>query len=470
MNIKKAKHIHFTGIKGVGMTSLALCAQDLGIKVTGSDVEEEFVTDEILKKRGIEWAIGFDARNLNEKPDLVVITGAHGGLENSEIKVALKRKIPVLTHAEALAEFAKEKELITVCGVGGKTTTAGMLATLLDTAFLNPSYAIGVGNIFPLGFPGKFDTKGKHFICESDEYAVSPGIDNRPRFNFLSPKIIIVTNIEHDHPDIYPTIADTKRAFSDYFAKVPKDGRLIANIDNEFVKELVKDAKVPVITYGFDKNADFQIKNLEFREGQTVFGLKIKKDKTEVAEIILNVPGEFNARNATGALVVGRFLGLNDDLIKRGLHRFLGSRRRFEKVRQIGGTSYYDDYAHHPAEIAATLAAAKAWFPKRRIVALFQPHTFSRTKALFQGFAKSFKTADVVALMDIYASAREKPDGETTSEMLAKATKKHAKSVFYTGNHKNTLKWTESHIKRGDVVITMGAGDIFYLYKELGVS
>ena len=205
MNIKNAKHVHFTGIKGVGMTSLALCCQDLGIKITGSDVEEEFVTDETLKNRGLPWKIGFKKENLNPKPDLLVFTGAHGGLNNPEVLVAKELGIPVISHAEALGQLAEGKKTIAVCGVGGKTTTCAMIATILEYAGLNPSYAIGVGNIPSTGTPGKYSKEGGYFICEADEYAISPGVDNRPKFSLLSPEYLVITNIKHDHPDIYKT-------------------------------------------------------------------------------------------------------------------------------------------------------------------------------------------------------------------------------------------------------------------------
>lgn len=465
MNLKAIKHIHFTGIKGVGMTSFALCAQDAGIKVTGSDVEEVFVTDEILKKRGIKWQVGFSSKNLSPKPDLVITTGAHGGFQNPEVLAAQKLGVPVIPQGKAYNLFTENKDLIAVCGVGGKSTTAAMVATILDKVGAHPSFAIGVGNIPSLGTPGRYNPNSSVFICEADEFAVLPGVDNTPKFMSLNPKIIVVTNIEHDHPDIYPTLKDTKKAFKDFFKKVPAGGLLVANIDNKNISDIISGLKVPIQTYGSYATPDWQIKDIHFEEEKTLYSIKAANGKT--VKIILRVPGEFNTYNATAAFAVCRYLGVPEKFIVKGLYEFRGSQRRFEKVAEVNGILVYDDYAHHPTEIKATLEAARQWFPKRRIIAVFQPHTYSRTKALFSEFAKSFKDADVVALMDIYSSARETDTLDVSSQKLARETAKYHRNVHYTGNHTGTLEFLTKTAKKGDVIITMGAGNIFYIHEEL---
>ena len=465
--IKDLKHIHFTGIKGVGMTSLALCLQDLGIQISGSDIPEVFVTDEILAKRKINWKAGFGKQNLKPRPDLVITTGAHGGLNNPEVIAAKKMGIPVLTHAEALGRITKGKDTIAVCGVGGKTTTSSMIATLLDYGGLNPSFAIGVGNIFPLGVPARFDKMGNNFICEADEYANSFGVDNRPRFSYLTPKILIVTNIEHDHPDLYPSLEETKKTFHEFFLKVGKDGLLIACLDNLNVSQTIRGLGVPVATYGFNEKADWQIKDVYFKEAKTHFSLIARQENKRYEDLVLNIPGRFNTQNATAAFIAGRFLGLQEDPLRKGLEKYLGCRRRFEKIGEIDGVSIYDDYAHHPKELKALLLAAKEWFGDRRVVALFQPHTYSRTKALFNDFSRSFGDADVIAFMDIYASAREKPDLGVNSKKLAQEVKKYQRHVYYTAGQKETVSWIKREVRVGDVLITLGAGDIFHLHKNL---
>lgn len=448
------------------MTSLALCAQDAGIKVTGSDIAEVFVTDEILKERKILWRTGFDPKNIPPDTDLVITTGAHGGLTNLEVISAQKRGIPVITHAEGLKLFAQGKETLATCGVGGKTTVSAMIVSLLSSASQNPSYAIGVGKIFPLGMPGKYSLQSPTFICEADEFAVSPGVNNAPRFSFLNPKVIVVTNIEHDHPDIYPTIEDTKKTFLEFFNKIPQDGLLVASIDNQNVKELIKSVSVPVTTYGFDLDSDWVITDLGLQEGLSNFRLK-NKDGDEYT-LKLKVYGDYNLRNATAAFVVGQFLGLSSDDCISGIESFAGSQRRFEKVGQTkGGVLIFDDYAHHPKEIISVLGAAKKLYPEKRLVALFQPHTYSRTKCLFSEFALAFGTADLVGIMDIYSSAREVKDPKVSAKGLAKEIGKYHPKSFYTGGHTETLKWLEGNLQKGDLLVTMGAGNIFYLLPEV---
>lgn len=460
--IFSANHIHFVGIKGVGMTALALCAQDLGIKVTGSDTEEIFVTDETLKKRGITWVTGFNPVNV-EGADLVITTGAHGGLNNPEVVAARNKGIPVLTHAEALGEFAKGKDLVTVAGVGGKTTIASMVATLLDSAGKHPSFAVGVGNITALGVPGKYDKEGKEFVTEADEFAISPGIDNRPRFIYQNPKVLIIPNIEHDHPDIYPTFEDTKRVFLELINRVPQDGLLIACIDNENVRTLIKQTTVPTITYGFSEQADYTAEKLKVGSGKLDFEVGSNK-------YTLNVPGKFNVLNATATIAIGEFLGLTGSDLVSGIKAYTGCKRRIEKVGEARGVTLWDDYAHHPKEIKAVLAALADWYPDRPLVAVFQPHTYSRTKALFEEFAQSFGSANKVLIMDIYSSAREADTLEVDSEKLAGEIKKYHTDTNYTGNHANTISFLAKNLPENAVIVTLGAGDVFHIHHNLLIT
>lgn len=424
MQIKSAKHVHFTGIKGVGMTSLALCCQDLGIKITGSDTEEEFVTDETLIKRGVTWKIGFKREHLDPKPDLLVFTGAHGGFNNPEVLAAKALGIPAISHAEALGQLADGKKTIAVCGVGGKTTTCAMIATILEYAGLSPSYAIGVGNIPTTRAPGKYNKESEYFICEADEFAISPGVDNRPRFSLLSPKFLIVTNIRYDHPDIYKTSEEFEKVFSEFINKVLSTGGIV----------------------------------IQDSSGNLPAGFK------------LNVPGIFNLQNADNAFALCKKIGISDEKIIAGLQKYTGCKRRFEKVSDKNGVLFYDDYAHHPLQIQETLKAAKEWFPGRRIVALFQPHTYSRTKALFSEFVNSFNDADFVGITDIFASARETEDPTISAEKLVVEVKKHhpkPENVQYAGNWIEAVYCMVKTLKTGDIFITLGAGDVYKIHKMI---
>ena len=464
IKLEEIKKIHFTGIKGVGMTALALCTRDLGIRISGSDIEEKFVTDETLKQAKISWKTGFKKENVG-KPDLLIYTCAHQGEENPEVLYAKARRIPVLSHAEALGLFMEEKKGISVCGVGGKTTTSSIIATVLDKTGLNPSFAIGVGSINPLGGPGKYNKKGKYFVAEADEYITSPK-DQKPRFMHQDPKIVVITNIELDHPDVYKNIEQTIDAFKKFLEKLPEDGLLVCCIDNDNVKKLLQLIKVPYQTYGFSPLADWQIMKVSWLPGKITFSVKHKE--VEMGDLMVNIPGRFNILNATAACVVGNFLGLGFSQLKQGLRAFKGTKRRFEFIKNIDGISLYDDYAHHPIEIRATLQAAKKWFSGRRIIAIFQPHTYSRTKVLLDEFAKSFNVADLVIITDIYASAREKKeDFDITSKDLAEEIKKHHANVLYLSGENQVVEFLKENARKNDVIFTLGAGDIFLWHDKI---
>lgn len=470
-----AHHIHFVGIKGVGMTALALCAKDLGIKVTGSDLEEVFVTDETLKKHGMLWVTGFNPVNIEADVDLVITTGAHGGLNNPEVVAAREKGIPVMTHAEALGEFARGKDLITVAGVGGKTTIASMVSTLLSVVGRHPSFAVGVGDITALGTPGKFDKEGSEFVTEADEFAISPGIDNRPRFTYQNPKILIIPNIEHDHPDIYPTFEDAKKVFLEFMNRVPKDGLFVACIDNQNVRELVKEVNAPIQTYGFSQDANWKIKDAITANQETTFivqGSSLSSASMNIKDEVslkvgLSVPGRFNVLNATATVVAGEFLGLTRMNLVKGVEAYTGCKRRIEKVGEVNGITVWDDYAHHPKELQAVLAALRDWYPERRLIAVFQPHTYSRTKALFDDFAKAFGEADEVVMMDIYASARETETMGVDSKKLAEEISKYHANVTYTGSREQTVEHLVKNSQDEDVILTLGAGDIFHMHNDL---
>jgi len=438
------------------MTALALCVHDLGIEVKGSDLAEHFVTDPVLAKAGIGWKLGFKPENLGE-PDLVIYTAAHQGRDNLEVKTALKRDIPVLSHAQALGLLMKDKRGIAVAGVGGKTTTSSMIATVFAQTGSKPAYAIGVGWLKPLGFPGHYNRRAGFFIAEADEYFASPQ-DETPRFLYLNPEIIVLTNIEFDHPDVYQNLNQTLQAFQAFVEKLPAKGLLVANIDNPQIKKLIQMTKVKTITYGFDQEADYQLSLTNQRKGQNNFLLQHQSQKYQLA---LRIPGRFNLLNAAAAFIVARHGGVKPEEIKKGLLAFKGTKRRFEFIKKIKGISLYDDYAHHPLEIKATLKAAKNWFPKKRLIAVFQPHTYSRTKSLLADFAQAFSKADLVVITDIYASAREKPDPAVSGQVLAAEIKKHQPAVCYQPGEKEVARFLKEEARIGDVLFTLGAGDIF---------
>lgn len=455
----KKLRVHFIGIKGVGMCALALYLKEKGFLLTGSDVKEEFVTDKILKHFKIPVKSGFDPDKKRQKPDLVVVTGAHGGKTNPEAVYYMLEGVEVLTHGQALGKFMEGKFGISVAGVGGKTTTSAMIATILCQKPLDASYVIGVGGISPLGQPGHYG-KSKFFIAEADEYASCPITDRIPRFYYQHPKIIVITNIEYDHPDLYSSLAETKKVFRQFVNSLPTDGLLIINGDNTNNQEIARSASRKVITYGFSKENDYQIEKVQFAEGVTRFVLRGKN--ISLGEFVLNVPGKFNILNATASIVTALSVGLPILQIQKGLAAFLGTKRRFELIKSQNGNKLFDDYAHHPSEIQMTLLAAHEWYPKHQIICVFQPHTFSRTKALLAEFSKCFGLSDEVYILPIFPSAREKEDKSINSLLLVNEIARYHHNVFYVKDLYNLIIMIKKRIRaKKMIIITMGAGDIY---------
>ncbi len=461
---KHIHRIHFVGIKGIAMAALAVWAKEAGYSVSGSDVPEEFPSDDVLKKANISILEGFTASHITKtKPDIVIFTGAHEGKENIEVKEAAVQGIPILPHGKALGEIMAGKRQISVAGSHGKTTTTAMIATILATVGHDPSYAAGCGEIFGLGLPGH-NGSGEWFVAEADEYVTDPHHDPTPRFLWQKPEVLVVTNIDFDHPDVYKTLQSVKEAFVSFQMKLQGLGISIINADDP-ASAVLDTAKAEAITYGFSSHADVRITHVGFGEERTFFSLSDRG--TAIGEFSLKVPGKHNAANATAAAVACRSIGVSWEDIRQGLLAFGGTKRRFEKVGNVGNIRIYDDYAHHPKEIAATLAAARAWYPKQRIIAVFQPHTYSRTKALFHEFAKSFRDADIVAIADIYGSAREHETLGISAAMLVAEIATHQQHVFYTKGYADMERYMSKTMEEDDVIIFMGAGDIYGWSRKL---
>lgn len=469
--MKKYKKIHFVGIKGVGMAPLAIIAKEAGCEVTGSDIGEEFITDELLKKADILTFVGFDEKNVEGK-DLIITTGAHGGFENVENVNAKNLKIPVWTQGEAVGKFmsgsmfGKPTYGISVAGSHGKTTTTAIIATILRENKLDPSFLIGTGNIPSLGSSGHYG-KGEYFVCEADEYATEPKYDKTPKFLWQHPKIAVITNIEFDHPDLYSSIDQLREEFLNFSNNISENGTLVACIDDHQIVKLTSNYKKNFITYGFSKNADFNIDKLSIEQDRMYFWVKAKN--TILGEFILNVTGEHNALNALAAIVVCLELGLSIDRIRTGLMQFYGTKRRAEFIGKLkSGAVLYDDYAHHPTEIKKTLAAFKKSFPNKKVICIFQPHTYSRTKSLFEQFISSFSLADSILLVDTYPSLREEIDNSVSSKLLADNISKLHKDVIYTPKLEDVVEYLDQKsFGREFIIITMGAGDVYKIANKI---
>lgn len=467
--------IHFIGIKGVGMTPLAIIAKEAGFKVTGCDIDDSFITDEVLFKKGIKPLVGFSKEHITQEIDLVVTTGAHGGFENLEVEEAKKQNIKVITQGEAVGLFMDGKIFnrsstgISIAGTHGKTTTTAMIATILKECGKDPSFIIGTGNVASLDQPGHFG-RGEYFIAEADEYATEPIYDKTPKFLWQHPKMVIMTNIELDHPDLYPSVDAVRNAFLTFANQLPSDGLLIVCGDDKEIQKLLKEYNKKVITYGNSSLNDFVIKKISVLGFKTFFW--IDSGKTSLGEFIVNVPGEHNASNALAAIITCLECGLNIQEVKKGLVKFTGTKRRFEYIGKLSsGGLVFDDYAHHPTEIKKTLKAFRQTFPKKRIICVFQPHTYSRTKKMFEDFIYSFNDADSVLLTNIYPSLREKPDPTVSSKLLFEKMSWIVGKIAFLPNLSDVIEYIkQKQYNQNSVIVTMGAGDIYKISEELELN
>lgn len=441
------------------MTPVALIFQDLGKQITGSDTTASQITDAVLEQRGIT-ILEFNEHNITPEINLVVYSGAYR-LDHPELEKAKSLDIPVISQAEALAAVTRDKKLVAVCGVGGKTTTSAMLATVFQKAHTDPSWFVGVSTFNNDWVPGRFGG-GEYFIAEADEYAISPQNDPRPKFALYSPRVIVCTNILHDHPDIYPTFEDTLAAFTAFFNKLPEDGLLLIRPkDLALIKKNLR-TQCRVITYDLeDSTGDYKIAHMPDDS------FYVTNDEYRSPTIFMQTVGEHNILNAASSFIVARELGLSTDSIIEGLQSFSSSKRRLEKVGYKDGVLYYDDYGHHPFEIKKTLEALKKRFLDKRIITVFNPHTYSRTKALFNEYIDSFNHTDILIVDDIFSSARESSDPSISGEILANAIKTTNPNTVYLGSRENIVTYLQENRKPGDVIITLGAGDVYKIHQEL---
>ncbi|HEV2339841.1 MAG TPA: UDP-N-acetylmuramate--L-alanine ligase [Patescibacteria group bacterium] len=469
---KPVHAIHFVGIKGVGMTPLALIANEAGFTVSGSDVEETYITDEMLQKAGIVPFIGFAKEHI-QRADFVITTGAHGGYSNVEVQEAKARGIPVMTQGEAVGYFMSGKPFgrkdvvgISVAGCHGKTTTTAMIATLLRDGGFDPSFVIGTGTIPSLGTSGYYG-KGVYFVAEADEYATEPTFDKTAKLLWQHPKYTIITNIEFDHPDLYKSIAEVRNTYKTFIDQLPVDSTLVVCGDDENIKMILSGYTKKYIRYGFHSDNDYILQRVVPQGNAIQFSFFSHKDKQTLS---VGVPGEHNGLNALGAYIVAKEIGIPFPVMQKSFRHFAGTKRRLEFIGKLfSGAAMYDDYAHHPTEIKKSLDALRSSYPDKKIVCIFQPHTFSRTKLLFEDFSSSFKLADEVIITSIYASQREVFDTTISSNMLVDAVKK------VSGTHavlRETLGDVIQYVKQKAyddqyIIITMGAGDVYTILPAL---
>lgn len=453
VHFNKPEAIHFIGIGGISMSGLAEILINEGFTVTGSDAHESDLTRH-LETKGAAIAYGQRAENIKEGIDVVVYTAAVHP-DNPEFARAKELGLPILSRAELLGQIMKNyKNSIAVSGTHGKTTTTSMITEVLMAADADPTISVGgilnsIGGNIRVGGPDMF-------VTEACEYTNS----------FLSffPTTEVILNIEADHLDFFKGIGDIRHSFRLFAEKLSADGILVINHDIENLEEITHDLACKVITFGRTPGSRFQAESIRFDElARATYDLKV--DGEIVDTITLGVPGEHNVYNSLAVAAVCREFGISMEEIKKGLKRFTGTNRRFEKKGEVGGVTIVDDYAHHPQEIKATLETAKH-YPHKKLWVVFQPHTYTRTKAFLDEFADALSLADEVILADIYA-ARETDNLGISSGDIAERIEKNGVSVHYLSSFDEIETFILEKCMHGDLLITMGAGDIVKVGEKL---
>ena len=475
-NLLSYANFYLVGIKGVAMASIAQCLLDASKSVSGSDTPESFVTQPQLDARGLTQSkldTSFEAA-LPKDIDCVIYTSAHNAQKNPQVIEAVQRGIPVFSQAEAIASIANQKKVIAVCGVGGKSTVSAMITWILSKTNQDISYSVGVGDIPGLPATGKWSETSKYFVIEADEYVTDPaqartGKNHVPRFAYLEPTVIVCTNIQYDHPDVYRDFNHTLETYARFFEQLKPGGTIVYNADDSNLQQLVKNiqADIETCSYGVASSSNWRISEITSSPGITQATLTVSSQsdtKKHVEKLKLQLPGKYNIQNATAALAAVHVSINNGDTQALSaqfetLSTFNSTKRRAEYIGTKQGIRFYDDYAHHPRELHAVITAFNEWFPEQRVVYAFQPHTYSRTKQLYPEFIQALSLASELLITDIFASARESADTSVSSAQLAKEV-----GATHLQNNRELANWVKSNLQKDSVFITLGAGDIYQVH------
>jgi len=440
------RKIHMVGVGGIGMSGIAEILLDRGFEVSGSDRQLTEITDR-LEKLGAKIYKGHAGKNLDQADVVVYSSAVHQ--DNPELIAAVEKKIPVIRRAEMLAELMRMKYGIAIAGTHGKTTTTSMTSLVLMEGGLDPTVIVG-GKLSSFGGTNARLGHGDYIVVEADEFDRS--------FLQLTPVIAAITTLEREHLDIYTDLEDIKRAFVEFANKVPFYGFVILCLDEPSIQEILPLVRKKIVTYGLNTQSDLRAVNISFDANKSKFNL-LRHGK-DLGEIKLNVPGLHNVKNSIAAIGIGLELGIEFSKIKSAVESFAGVYRRLETKANVGGVMVVDDYAHHPTEVQATLSALKSGWPQRRVVAVFQPHLYSRTRDFHDEFGRSFLDADVLVVTEIYA-AREEPIQGITGELIVNDARSFGhKEAYYVQDKKQLPDFLMKVKKPGDIVVTLGAGDI----------
>jgi len=449
---QKNYHIHFVGIGGIGMSGIAELLLNLGYKVSGSDLKLSHITKRLEAKGGLIFQ-GHRKEQVDGAD--VVVTSTAIARENPEVIRAKELTIPIIPRAEMLAELMRIKYSIAVSGAHGKTSTTSMIAQILNTAGLDPTVVIG-------GLLKGLDTnalhgKGDYIVAEADESDGS--------FLKYSPAIAVVTNIDLEHLDFYKDIEDIKDKFVQFINSVPFYGLAILCLDNEHIQAILPRIKVRHTTYGMSAQSDLQAREISFNGTKSTF--TVFRHEKKLGDMTLNLAGKHNISNALAGIAAGLELNLSFKTIKKAMEQIEGVKRRLEVKGEKKGIMVMDDYGHHPTEIVATLTAIQESYKGKRLIVAFQPHRYTRTQGLFQEFTRAFYQSDILIVLPIYAASEKEIEG-VNAQSLCEAIKEHGhKDVSHAPDFTQALSIITHKAKRGDMVLTLGAGDIYALGEKL---
>jgi UDP-N-acetylmuramate--alanine ligase len=449
----RLRRLHFVGAGGVGMSGLAeILLQATPLEISGCDLARSENTAR-LERLGARISAGHDPAHVQDA-DLLVISSAVGE-GNAEVAAAREKGIPVIRRAEMLAEIMRLKQGIAVAGTHGKTTTTSLTGMVLTVAGFDPTIVVG-GQVHILGTNARLG-KGDYLVAEADEYDRS--------FLELTPVVAVITNVEADHLDTYRDLSDILDAFATFANRVPFFGAVVACLDDPGVRDLLPRIKKRVVTYGESPEAQLSARDVRLDATATTFDVW-EGGRTRLGSVRLRLPGRHNVANALAAIAVGRELLVPFESIARALAAFTGVVRRFELKGERDGVLVVDDYAHHPTEIRATLAAARQVHPSRRLVAVFQPHLYSRTRDFVNDFGQALRGADLAIVLDVYPS-RERPIPGVTGEIVAEAARRAGHTrVIYVHDKKRLVDCLEQTLQPGDLLLTLGAGDVGQFAEE----
>jgi len=442
----KKYHIHFVGIGGIGMSGIAELLLNLGYKVSGSDISTSDTTRRLERLGGIIF------KGHSEKQILgadVVVRSSAVGLENPEVIAAVRASIPVIPRAEMLAELMRLKYSVAIAGAHGKTSTTSIVASVLAKGGLDPTVVIG----------GKLKSIDSNALLGEGDYIVAEADESDGSFLKMSPTIAVITNIDREHLDFYKGLNHIQEVFLNFVEKIPFYGLAVLCLDNEPIQEIIPKIQKRFTTYGMSTQADFRAKDVVIEGMRSRF--KVYHLGMLLGEIELNLPGIHNVYNSLASIAVGTELDIPFDIIRSALQTAEGVQRRLEVKGEKSGVTVVDDYGHHPTEIKATLQAARECWPDRRIVAVFQPHRYSRTRALFDDFTRAFYQSDLLIVLPIYAAGEKEIKG-VDGKSLFEGIRLHGhRDVAYEENFETTVSHLKKILTSNDILLTLGAGDVW---------